>query len=418
MSDSLEHLDITSLIGHREAVDGDMTLTEVYRYFAGHAFEFVAVLEQGRPLGLCSRAGLGMLLGHQYGHALYARHKVRDHLAPDCLHVSAADPLPAVLAAAFARDSSVFYDDILLSDQDGFFLGMIFMRTLVILQNRFFLKNIKTLERQREELHQKNLQMHSDLQLARQVQQAFLPRTYPVFPAHATAENSLIRLHHLYRSADMLGGDFFFILPISDFSVGLFLCDVVGHGVGAALITSMIRALVEGSRTLAGAPQRMLTQINTRLCEMLSDHPQAIFATAAYLMADLATRSLHLTLAGHPRPMVINRGRRSCRMIAADPEQVAPPLGLLPDTEYHVFELSLEAGDMITVFTDGLFEVFDSKGQLFGQERLLHCMTGHAALPPDALFSAVTTDISAFAGKQNFDDDVCIVGLEVVGFPE
>jgi len=412
-----EHLDITGLIGHREAVDGELTLTEVYRYFAGHAFEFVAVLEQERPLGICSRAGLGMLLGHQYGHALYARHKVRDHLVQDYLQVSTSDPLPRILSAAFARDSSVFYDDILLTDENGVFLGMIFMRSLVILQNRFFLKNITTLELQQEELRQKNLQMHSDLQLARQLQQTFLPRSYPLFPQTCTANSSLIRFHHLYRSADLLGGDFFCILPISDFSAGLFICDVVGHGVGAALITSMMRALVEGSRSLAASPQHMLAQINRRFFEMLNDHPHAIFATAAYLVADLRAQKIQLALAGHPHPVIINRAQATCRAIEPEPELVAPPLGILPETEFQVVEQPMQAGDMITVFTDGLFEVFGPDQQLFGRERLLLAMTEHAGLSPDALFAAVTSDITRYADNRPFADDVCIVGMEITGFP-
>jgi hypothetical protein len=100
-----------------------------------------------------------MLLGHRYGHSLYSRHKIRNHLRASYLKVTLEDPITWVLSAAFNREDEYFYDDIVLTDEAGGFIGFIFMKTLVTLQNRFFLENIDKLERKQTELNQKNQQM-------------------------------------------------------------------------------------------------------------------------------------------------------------------------------------------------------------------------------------------------------------------
>src|SRR5207249_9781604 len=93
------------------------------------------------------------------------------------------------------------------------------------------------ISRYNKELREKNAEMQDDLHMAREIQEAFIPQQYPSFPRQAPQEESALRFFSRYLPTTAVGGDFFHVLPISDSSAGIFICDVMGHGVRAALVT-------------------------------------------------------------------------------------------------------------------------------------------------------------------------------------
>src|SRR5258707_3215358 len=122
-----------------------------------------------------------------------------------------------------------------------------------------------------EELREKNAQVEADLNMAREIQLAFLPYRYPTFPRNAVAKESALRFQHRYLPTGAVGGDFFDVLPISDTQAGVFICDVMGHGVRAALVTAMVRGLAEELISAAAAEaDKFLTEIHGRLLGILS----------------------------------------------------------------------------------------------------------------------------------------------------
>ena len=88
-------------------------------------------------------------------------------------------------------------------------------------------------------------------------------------------------------------------------------------------------------------------------------------------------------------------------------------MGIFPDVKYNTSIRPLSEGDLIMLFTDGLFEVEDSSGAIFTEERLHLSASRYATLPPQEFFSALLTEVRKFSQRETFDDDVCIVGLEV-----
>jgi sigma-B regulation protein RsbU (phosphoserine phosphatase) len=96
-----------------------------------------------------------------------------------------------------------------------------------------------------EALREKNTQLEADLETARELQYALLPQQYPRFPSCASPGASALRFHHFFRSSSGVGGDFFDVFQLSDSMAGVFICDVMGHGVRAALVAAIVRALVE-----------------------------------------------------------------------------------------------------------------------------------------------------------------------------
>jgi PAS domain S-box-containing protein len=109
-----------------------------------------------------------------------------------------------------------------------------------------------------EALREKNAQLEEDLETARELQHALLPQHYPRFPSCASPGASALRFHHFFRSSSGVGGDFFDVFQISDSLAGVFICDVMGHGVRAALVAAILRALVEDLRGRATEPAKFL----------------------------------------------------------------------------------------------------------------------------------------------------------------
>src|SRR5262249_28960107 len=113
-----------------------------------------------------------------------------------------------------------------------------------------------------EELREKNSQLEADLEMARDIQQVFLPQEYPSFPRNLTLQESWLRFCHWSWPATQVGGDFFCVLPLSDTEAGVFICDVLGHGLRAALVTAIVRGLLEQLTPVALDPCRLLAEIN------------------------------------------------------------------------------------------------------------------------------------------------------------
>ncbi len=240
-----ESIDLRVLVSHRTATPASASVESVAEIFKSGNANFVAVLEGQRLLGMCSRQETAALLGGRYGFSLWARKPIRDHLCKQETRIKVATPIGDVLRTVFARPDENFYDDVLLVNESGGFVGFIGTETLFKVQNALLLTNIREIEERDREIRQKNEQMETDLRMATELQQALMPSTYPTFPADAAAGATKLSFCHRYLAATLMGGDFFHIARLSDDTAAICICDVMGHGVRAALITAMMRAMIE-----------------------------------------------------------------------------------------------------------------------------------------------------------------------------
>ena len=269
------------------------------------------------------------------------------------------------------------------------------------------------IRRQAVELRERNQQFQTDLKLAREIQEAFLPQTYPVFPAGVTADNSALQFCHRYLPTAVLGGDFFDVFPVVGGQAGLLISDVMGHGVRAALVTAILRALAEEHTPIAAEPGLFLAQINRRLTAILQQTKMPMFATACYVVADAQAGQIHFAQAGHPAPLHIQRQTGKVISLAGANSQPGPALGAFDDATFPVGTAPLAAGDAILMYTDGLVDVADQTGQLYGEERLLALLQQHAGLPTAQLCDTILAAIHGFAAEPEFNDDVCLLGMDV-----
>ncbi|HEY1893032.1 MAG TPA: PP2C family protein-serine/threonine phosphatase [Chthoniobacterales bacterium] len=269
----------------------------------------------------------------------------------------------------------------------------------------------KVQERTRE-LRLKNQQMEEELQMARELQIALLPQKFPTVPADVPVQESALRFLSLYFPTGDVSGDFFNVFPIGEKAAGIFICDVMGHGVRSALITSMIRGLVEEHVQAAADPGELLTRINRALAVILKQADTTMFATCFYVVADVERAQLRFANAGHPSALHIQHGNGAAYKLQGN-GRPGPAIGIFPTASYITSRSPMKKGDRVMLFTDGLFEVEDASGALFTEEQLHTTVTRYAALPAQEFFDRVISDVRQFSERKSFDDDVCVVGMEV-----
>lgn len=269
------------------------------------------------------------------------------------------------------------------------------------------------LQRFAEELQQKNDLLESDQNMAREIQQAFLPRRQPVFPADASLEDSALRMAHLYLPSGAVGGDFFDILTLSDNEVGIFISDVAGHGMRAALVVATIRGLIEELSSMATDPGAFLTQMNRAYNGIFSQTEQLTFTTAFYTVLDLRTGEMRYTTAGHPFPYVLHRRQNQVTLVASSGGAKGPALGLFEEAAYQTGSALLTPDDLLFLYTDGLSEVEGPGRELYEDHKMAQALEKNMALTPEVLLPEMVEDARRHSGRQDFEDDVCLLAVQI-----
>lgn len=274
-------------------------------------------------------------------------------------------------------------------------------------------RTAEQLARYAEELRARNVQMEADFNMAREIQQVFLPQQYPTFPRAASLQQSALQFHHRYIPAAAVSGDFFNVYPLNNTTAGIFICDVMGHGMRAALVTAILRGLVEQLMPVTWDAGKLLSEVNHSLHTILrrTDHP--MMSTAFYMVINCASTEFQFACAGHPSPLCVRRGQSSVLPLKSIDPRHGPALGLFPESAYPTCRCALNAGDAVVLFTDGLYEASTPAGEEYGLERLLAAVRQRAALPMPRLFDEILKDIRAFSGTPEFEDDVCLLGVEL-----
>ena len=273
------------------------------------------------------------------------------------------------------------------------------------------------LSRSREELRTKNLLMEENLRMAREIQTSMLPQQFPIFPKNVSPEQSAFQFVHRYEPAESVSGDFFSVSALSDNEAAMFICDVTGHGIRAALVTAMIRALAEELKPLARDPGMFLRKLNSDLCSILKTTGSPMLTTAFYLVADWTTGVMRFANAGHPKPLFIRRSAGRVEPLVNVTGQSQPALGLFDDPAYQTTEITLAPGDFVMLFTDGLYEVQGLNEELYSQERMMMDVQSLLSKSNREMFDELLEAIRVFSVSHEFDDDVCLVGMEFAPKP-
>lgn len=263
------------------------------------------------------------------------------------------------------------------------------------------------------QLQLRNQRMEADLALARQTQQALLPIAQPRFPVAPAPGAGSLAFHQKYLPIEEVAGDLLAILPLSETRVGIFVCDVMGHGVRAALVSALVYALVQALASDATEAGELMTELNHRYLACLSQDEDAVFTTAFYAVADTRDRSFRFAAAGHPMPFHLRQSPSEGRPLVAASETMGPALGLSPEARFHTHQVTLAPGDRVLLYTDGLYELPDARGEDYGLHRLQDALERLHSLDSTELISSLLGEVRAFGCGETFEDDVCMLLIEV-----
>lgn len=259
-------------------------------------------------------------------------------------------------------------------------------------------------------------EMQRDLNLARDFQRAYIDRAYPKIPAVHVEGRLRLDFYHHYEPALALGGDFYNILTLAADSAGVFIADVMGHGTRSALITAIIRTLIDDLAPQGRNARHFVTEMNKLFCGLLRSVPNPLFASAFYFVADTTARVGTFSSAGHPAPFHIRRSvGRVTRLEVPMPRGVA--LGLLPNETYTGGYCRLIDGDVFVFFTDGVYEARNVHGEEFGIVRMEQTLRELMYKNAKDLVEGLMDAISRFVGYEPLSDDLCVVAVEVTTKP-
>ena len=236
--------------------------------------------------------------------------------------------------------------------------------------------------------------MEKELEIARKIQAHFLPR--------GTVSCRGLDVEALMQPAKYVAGDLYDIVHLGEQKLGVFVGDVSGKGVPAALIMAQTVSLFRVFARTFEAPRDVFKALNRELAGILDGR----FVTAIYLVIDASSRSARVACAGHP-PMLLVRpqGGVEERVTAA-----GPPLGVVKDFAYEETAQALEAGDRIFLYTDGITETRRSSGEEFGLGRLRATLKELAGRPPEAVLKELVVRVGRFQVKAlQFDDITAVV---------
>jgi len=259
--------------------------------------------------------------------------------------------------------------------------------------------------------------MQADLNLARDFQRSILkiPET-----ARAMTVNSsglCLSMAQYYIPNEMVSGDFIDIRCLTSSRVAILVCDAIGHGVRAAFLTAILNGLVASAGELAHDPAGLLGMLHRQLREVTMGADDALFITAIYAIIDLKEGLIHFANAGHPDPLKRERGTGKVTPLAIDSK--CPALGLLETAVYCNNTQPVRAGDVFLFFTDGLFEIPSSDGELFGCQRIIDVLGDSDDRTAEQWIERVTDLAHMNEGGErcSFTDDVAAVAVLVTENP-
>jgi phosphoserine phosphatase RsbU/P len=248
------------------------------------------------------------------------------------------------------------------------------------------LDNARLVERERE-----RQRLEQEIGIARDIQQALLPKNFRDYPHIAVSGVNFPCLS--------VGGDYFDVFPLDDRRTAFLLADVSGKGLGAALVTTMLQGALSGM-TLGTNPARVLNHVNRFLC----DHVEVgRYATMFFGIIDDAGKLEYIN-AGHPSPVLL----RNATAEEAFTEG-SFPVGLVPEAEFCTATLQLEPNDTLVLYSDGVTEAMDPDEQLYGVGRLRGVLIGKNEMPLDEIQKTVLESVENFARGARQADDVTML---------
>lgn len=265
--------------------------------------------------------------------------------------------------------------------------------------------NENKLSQLNQRLEGQNKRFEEELSLGREVQKVFVKVTKP-------EPESGFDIGYHYEPSEKLSGDLIIAEPIDAENWALLICDVMGHGIRSALVTGILRGFYDEHKFAMSDPAAFVRRLNVHYNALLRGLDVTLFTTLTCGIFNPATGRLTMATAGHHAPLSFRSDGAGVVEKKCDIVRGEPAVGLLADYDYTATTISLEKGDSILFFTDGLVEAASREGEEFGLQPIRARMLERAAKDTSqALIDAIVAQGQSFAEK--IDDDVSLLLLKI-----
>jgi len=287
------------------------------------------------------------------------------------------------------------------SSTDRGLLQSVALHTGLSIENSDLMHSLAVEAGQRERIHR-------EIEVAREVQERFLPQTYPAVPG--------VELAGYYRPAQTVGGDYYDFIEMprgGAISLGIAIGDVSGKGISAALLMASLRASLRGlTRNCDGDLAGMVREVNELVYEASASNR---YATFFFALLEPATRRLAYVNAGHNAPALVRHpAGRSAAPEIVRLEAGGPVVGLIGGSQYEQSTLVLEPGDLLLAFTDGISEAMTADGEEWSEERLIDRLAQCPDLSAQELVTCLIDAADEFAGGAPQHDDMTLLVLKML----
>ena len=243
----------------------------------------------------------------------------------------------------------------------------------------------------------------TELNMATEIQTSMLPSTFPAFP-----DRSEFDIYASMDPAKEVGGDFYDFFMIDDDHLATVIADVSGKGVPAALFMMSSKILLNDHATIGGSPAEILERVNKLVYANNKAH---MFVTVWLGILEISTGKLTSASAGHEYPMINVNGKYE---LLKDKHGLA--IGAMPNSKYKDTEITLNKGDSVFVYTDGVAEATDANNELFGTDRTLEALNAiQAGVSQKEILAGVRSAVDAFVKEAPQFDDLTMLGLKYFG---
>ncbi|MGA7155844.1 MAG: PP2C family protein-serine/threonine phosphatase [Acidobacteriaceae bacterium] len=243
------------------------------------------------------------------------------------------------------------------------------------------------------------LSIESELETARQIQSSILPAEVPQL------EN--LRIAASYHPMTAVAGDFYQFVQSDNSHLGILVADVAGHGVPAALVSSMIKVAMQSVATYADDPAQVLASLN----RILWSGAGGQLVSAAYLWIDAQQRSALYSAAGHPPLLCWRNGRSEMQRIDSN----GLLFGVMPDSVYPVCTVQFEPADRFLLYTDGVTEPENDAGEAFGDRQLERVLRNNHLQPACELSRQVLSEVQRWRpAAVSQQDDITLIVVDVI----
>jgi adenylate cyclase len=244
----------------------------------------------------------------------------------------------------------------------------------------------------------KRLLLENELNIAKKIQESFLPRSLP--------ETKGMDIAAAMSTARQVGGDLYDFRTFSDGTLGVMIGDVSGKGVPAALFMAMVTSEFKFFALPGVSPEAVLNGLNSKLEKESSSN---LFVTVFYMIFDMKNMIVRFSNGGHLPVIKLSE--------AGEPELLdvseGSPLGLI-DSVYGAKEMKFRKGDTFILYTDGVTEAMDSKRELYGLERLIKAAKASKGLNSRSMIDAVLKDVRSFEPKSTQHDDITVIVIKII----